>query len=594
MADYWTRFSAARTTRRRALALSAAGTSLLFLGCSSSDDDKSDSSESALVRPADSTSQAVPGGKFIYNRPDVSTLDPVRDGSRGPNQPYGDVYSRLVKYKVGTPDNRPAGEVEGDVAESWEDTPDGLTYTFKLRGGMKFDRRPPTNGREITSEDVKYSWESYVADSPSGGELARSVSPSAPVLSLETPDRSTVTMKLAFPFAGFLPTLAYHRNMYIVPIEAEGKFDLAREMRGSGPWMLTSYKQNVSYEFEKNPDFYVKNRPFLDGFSNPVIPEYSTGIANLQAGNLDFFVGSSISAIGVRAEDVLSIKAAQPRLVLFSEGYNPNPPQLIAFSQQPNQPFLDERVRRAVSMLLERELWADTFFNVESLNREGIDVSWAPNTHYGAGQSKYWVDPRDDKLGSSGKYLTYNPEEAKKLLQAAGISGPLASTISCQDTRSRFAEVLQGMLQANNDFKLEIKVVPADEDRTKFHRAKGNFPGMTLQAPGSGGDIDVYFSARYLEGASGFTFWDKSPYPELEALLVQQRKELDDAKRTELIKGPLQRKFAEIMPTVPYPSIGEELNLVQPWIRNLGAVKGMGSNDGYDVLPSVWYDASKK
>src|SRR5690606_4123978 len=103
--------------------------------------------------------------------------------------------------------------------------------------------------REITSEDVKYSWESYVADSPSGGELAASVSDSAPVLALETPDPYTVTMKLAFPFAGFLPTLAYHRNVYVIPIEAEDKFNLAQEMRGSGPWMLTSYTPSVAYEF---------------------------------------------------------------------------------------------------------------------------------------------------------------------------------------------------------------------------------------------------------------------------------------------------------------------------------------------------------
>jgi len=379
----------------------------------------------------------------------------------------------------------------------------------------------------------------------------------------------------------------------MVPVEADGGFDPAREMRGSGPWTLTSYTPSVAYEFAKNPDFYVQGRPFLDSIRSPIIPEYSTGISNLQAGNLDLYVGTnSVANIGVRAEDVVELKKNQPRLVMFSQGFNPSPPQIMIFSQRPNNPFLDDRVRKAMSMLLERELWAETFYNIAGFKQDGIDIDWAPNTTYGAGQTKYWVDPRGDGLGSAGKYFNYDPAEARKLLQAAGHNNPIKSKLQVIPERSRFGEVLQGMLSANNDFQLEIKVLTVDENR-QIHTGKGDFEGLSLQAPGSGGDIDVYFSARFIEGASGFVLWEKTPHPKLQELLVQQRTELDDQKRTELIRGPLQKEFAETMPVIPYPSIGAQLNITQPWIRNLGAIFGMGSNDAYEVFPNLWYDATK-
>ena len=129
-------------------------------------------------------------------------------------------YSKLLKYTVGTREKPPTGAVEADAATGWETSPDGLRVTFKLRQGMKWDPRPPTSSRVLTSEDVKFSWDKFAAVSTSRSNLVNAVEPSAPVESLSYPDANTVVMKLAFPYGPLLKLVAYPWNNVIMPVES--------------------------------------------------------------------------------------------------------------------------------------------------------------------------------------------------------------------------------------------------------------------------------------------------------------------------------------------------------------------------------------
>src|SRR4029079_8285069 len=104
-----------------------------------------------------------------------------------------------------------------------------------LRPNNKLDPRAPTNGRTVTTEDVKFSFDRFASLSPNRGNVLNSVSKDLPVLGLTTPDASTIVVRLAFPDSAILSMLAWGWFLNILPVEAGGKFDSRAEMRRVGP-----------------------------------------------------------------------------------------------------------------------------------------------------------------------------------------------------------------------------------------------------------------------------------------------------------------------------------------------------------------------
>src|ERR1051325_2555926 len=157
-----------------------------FWSSSSGGSAKNRDKSGLLAEPVDSTSQAVAGGIWEDMRTsDPTTLDVIANNSSLSWGEMNLVYSQLAK--AGVRSNRPEN-FEGDAAQSWEIAPDGLTVTFKLRPNVKFDPRPPTSGRVMTSADVKWSWDRFGQISPYRSEVFNNLSPAAPVQSFTTPD----------------------------------------------------------------------------------------------------------------------------------------------------------------------------------------------------------------------------------------------------------------------------------------------------------------------------------------------------------------------------------------------------------------------
>src|SRR5205823_1614379 len=136
---------------------------------------------SLVAKPVDTTKQAVRGGIMQdWMQSEGLHFDP----STGTGQVTSHTtlaYSRLVRYKVGTVFDPPDGSVEGDIAQSWEFSADGLQLTLKVRPNMKLDPRPPTNGRPINAFDVKYFWDRFSQLSPDRGNWWSAVVPDAPI-----------------------------------------------------------------------------------------------------------------------------------------------------------------------------------------------------------------------------------------------------------------------------------------------------------------------------------------------------------------------------------------------------------------------------
>ncbi len=182
-------------------------------------------------------------------------------------------HSRLVKVRAGASVVPGTLPIEPDLAESWIQ-PSDRTYVFKLRKGVRWHSKAPVNGRELTADDVKYTYERFltVKGNPSRSMLGL-------VEKIDALDRYTVRFALSEPFGWFLDYLAT-TVMWVVAPEAVERFgDLRRAEAciGTGPWMLERYEPNVRLTFVRNPNYFLPGLPYTDGIEVTIDEESGPG-----------------------------------------------------------------------------------------------------------------------------------------------------------------------------------------------------------------------------------------------------------------------------------------------------------------------------
>jgi ABC-type transport system substrate-binding protein len=614
--NYWTRrLQSAHLNRRRLIAgMGAAGAgaaALALVGCggdSTSDTTPGSAAAQPTANPTkqaevkgilyqrkDTTAQAVKGGMFqTYTTADVTNLDPLGSPSFTANAAGGWMYPRLMSYKpgVGVPSK---GELQPYLALTHEQ-PEPTTLTLHLRPNAVWENKAPLNGRAIDADDVVFSWNKFAAKGASRKDLANLPdNPTGPVLSVTAIDKSTVSFKLAAPYAPLLSALAYTRYLTVMPRESEsGGYDPRNETRSGGPWILDSYQRSVAYTYKKNPTYWDKDKVFLDGFDMPIIPEYASGLAQFQA--------KKIWSFALRQEDVIGVKKDLPELAVDANAQG-RTDWMTYFGLQPGSPFLDPRVRRAASMLLDRDLWIDSFYNVPQFKAAGYPQEVRYHSHISAGWEGLWLDPRSADMGEGGKNFAYNVADAKKLLQAAGVTTPIETDISWISTGQygttfpKQAEVIKGMLEADGLFKLkQVNPDYQTDYLPKVYFAKGDFKGIAVGATTQFPEVDQFLFAYFhsqgsrqkvaYQGTSGVdSVSDK--------LIEQQRQELDPTKRTQLIRD-WQKHVATTMPMIPYPGQAETFSLFWPWIGNYGVYRAWDSEAGRETSETtLWFDKSK-
>jgi ABC-type transport system substrate-binding protein len=431
--SYWTKVVSNRISRRRALAATGAGAlGAAFLAACGSDNDSGSSgstggstggskSNSILATPQDTTSQAKAGGVIKdYYTAELTHMDALLSNSASTvNLISVFVYPRLMKFKtVPAGQENDGSQLEGEAATSYELSPDKMTLTFKLRQGMKWDSRAPTNGRPLDASDVLFSWKKFGDLNPSAPNMVYNAerSPGAAVETVTAPDASTIVMKLRKPDVALLTLLAGWDQLYIMPKESDGGFDPKSTARGHGPWQLDEYVPSSHTNWSKNPNYYNTGRPFPDKLERALVPEFATRLAQFKAGNIHTDIVQNAQ------QEVVQLKKDMPKALVFqAPSFNPTSSPNVYFGYEGNSIFRDVRVRRAMSMAIDNEAFADTIENRDSFAKDGIDIEVAFNTVLSAAWGDYWLDRNDAKaFGDSAKYLKYNPTEAKSLLSAAG------------------------------------------------------------------------------------------------------------------------------------------------------------------------------
>jgi peptide/nickel transport system substrate-binding protein len=234
-------------------------------------------SPAAQAAPASAPAAAAAGpakrgGILIVGATDeAASLDPHWQNALARQQRTQNIYSYLVQADKDL-------RIQPDLAEKWEISPDGKTYTFTLRKGVKFH-----NGRELTSEDVKYSLE-RIRD-PNKASQGKGLMASIDTIDTSDPYIAKVNLKDAD--SGLLAALASAWGAIVAKEDVDkngGSLDKADG--GSGPYMIDDWVPNQALKLKRFPDYYDKNVAFLDGITFQVIPEETAIIAQLRSGSV--------------------------------------------------------------------------------------------------------------------------------------------------------------------------------------------------------------------------------------------------------------------------------------------------------------------
>lgn len=593
--SYWESALAKRTiTRRRALlaagGFAAGGLALSLVGCGSNEDGGTGST-STIQKPEDSTEKAVRGGTLVTHWPgDESNLDPATTrrslGMGGPETPG---YSRLIREKA-VKGGADTVEWVADLAQSYELLPDGTTLALKLRPDARFDPREPTNGRAVTADDVVFSWQRWSSLSPGRGLLINSLNPSAGLVSISKVDSTTVQAKTAFPWRGLMPSLGAS-GLFVVPVEADGKFDIRNTMRGTGPWMLEEYRQSSLFRWKRNPNYFVKEWPLLDGFDQPILTETAAQLSQFRAKNLDQLRPLLPENVQQLVRDLPAIKVY---LTTLAEGNNM---QGIIFGKRTAE-FRDARVRQAVSMSIDRALVAEVLSANDVLDSEGLGRDVYVHSHVSPQFSGgVWLDPLGKALGDAAKFFKFDIAEAKKLLSAAGHPNGLdvQATVSSQSHGAgKQSEITHEMMNAAG-IRSQLRVADYQaEYLPKYRQSRGDFEGLSwagaaAPAPDLSMELLRVWHSRSDDTMSG---WEDAAQAKIDSRIESLGKELDAEKFKTAIHD-FQREMAAHMGGVPYFYSAANYDLVWPWVQNWNVWRG-SLIDTYTFRDRLWIDQSKR
>jgi len=213
--------------------------------------------EAEAEAPAASEAEPRSGGVLNFAvRADIPSYDCHQETTFGCIQPIAPFYSTLLMF-----DQWSYPEVVGDVAEDWTISEDNLTYTFTIRDGIKFH-----DGSILMARDVKATYDKIIF--PPEGVVSSRKGSYLMVKSVEAPDDQTVVFTLKWPFPSFLANLASPWNfIYKADILEEDPHWYETNVMGTGPFKFVEHEPGAFLRGEKNEDYFVEDRPYLDGFN---------------------------------------------------------------------------------------------------------------------------------------------------------------------------------------------------------------------------------------------------------------------------------------------------------------------------------------
>jgi len=337
------------------------------------------------------------GGELVFLVPsEPPSYDGHREGTFGTVHPLAPLYNTLLRVD---PTDRTGTRPSPDLAESWMISPDGLTYTFKLRSGVRFH-----DGSLLSSRDVKASYDKIV--SPPAGVVSARKGAYQVVEVIEAPDPLTVRFRLKWPEASFLVNLSSPFNwIYKADILAKDARWYETNVMGTGPFKFVEHVKGSHWVAKKNPDYWDKGKPYLDGYRIVFISASAAQVAAIRGERAH----AQFRGFTPSERDSL-VQALGPKIAVQESPWDCL--SLVAMNHE-RKPFDDRRVRRALTLALDRYEASRNLSRIAVVRDvAGIQV---PGTQ--------WATPPAEleKLAGYGRDIGKARAEARRLLREAGV-----------------------------------------------------------------------------------------------------------------------------------------------------------------------------
>src|SRR5215472_8732333 len=432
------------------------------------------------------TGQTPPAGEAVMAWP-ITIAPTWFDPSTAPPQitPFGILYA--VHDALVRP--LPGQKMGNSLAESWTESPDGLTYEFKLRRGLKFH-----NGDAVTADDVKFSFERYRGAGTKELTLH--------VRQIEISDPVTVRFVLREPWPDFMTfygTTATAAGIvvpkaYVLRVGDEG---FRKRPIGAGPYRFVSHTPGVEVVLEADPGYW-RRVPSVKRLVMKSVPEGTTRLAMLKKGEADMaFLLEGPEAESVTRDARLSLVATRHASAMW-----------IEFAEQwdPKSPWHDRRVRLAANHALDRRAISET-----------ACLGYCPTTG--------GIVPRVMDFALQVEPPLYDPPKARQLLAEAGYP----RGFDAGDFTPLPGFWTAGEAAANFLNAVGIRTKMRAMERAPFYAAwqEKKLRGLVLFAAGNAGNAATRVEAFvYSKGTFAY-----GGYPDIDDLFVRQGRERDVAKR---------------------------------------------------------------
>src|SRR5436309_11440278 len=358
----------------------------------------------SVLSPASAQDKPRSGGELIFLVPsEPPSYDGHKEGTFGTVHPLAPHYNTLLRID---PFDRTGTKVVPDLAESWTISPDGLVYTLKLRQGVRFH-----DGSVMTSRDVKASYDKIVFPPPQTSSYRKGQYRAVEVV--EAPDPQSIRFRLKWPEASFLMTLASPYGwIYKADILAKDIRWYEKNVMGTGPFTFVEHVKGSHWIGKKNPGYWDKGKPYLDGFRAIFISSNSAQVAAIR-GERAHIQFRSFSP----AERDSLVQALGSKITVQESPWDCL--NFVSMNHE-KKPFDDKRVRRALSLALDRYEGSKALSKITLVKDvAGIQVPGTP----------YATPPAElEKLAGYGHDINANRAEARRLLKEAGVPDGFAFT----------------------------------------------------------------------------------------------------------------------------------------------------------------------
>jgi len=491
---------------------------------------------------------------------DPPVLDPRLTQSVGLYQFAALTSNRLVRYVF--PDEASSVNdltLKGDLAESWQSSADFRMWTFKLRQGVKWHNVPPLNGRELVAADVKSCFEAYAKEGVQSFTFSE-------IEGMATPDKYTLRVHLHTPNVFFAQNLA-EPIAIIFPREVlEEDGDLKKRMIGTGPFVLKEHTRKVRVVLARHPDYFDKGRSYIDEYIILSTPDAATRLAAFRTNQNDIlWIASPGEAEIVRKTNANAVVQSFPNTLA---------PWGLTLAQD-RAPFNDVRVRRAISIAIDRQRQVDTVFEGHGMLGWGVPYI-------------YYQDAKPT-AAQLGPWWQYRPADAKKLLAEAGHPNGFQTTLFYYEYFPQMTSQIQLVQQdLKRNLNIDVKITKLDYTSYYGRYVDNKWDGMAWgfqSGHAIGVDERTY---QYMHSKSTKNFFRVND-PVIDELTTKLRQTPDRAEQRAITKKVVDREFDQVLRMwMPYDS---GFLVFQPHVRNATGL-ALRRTDGYgaSAIARVWID----